>query len=89
MIATIAEIAATAETKSSAIAAITAIIRKPLSSDRSDNDRWDIKISISVIVVAAIAGKWFLYDRYDRCDRWTFFFLSHHSDRSDHMETRL
>ena len=65
--------------KSSAIAAI---IRKPLSSDRSDNDRWDIKSSISVIVVAAIAGKWFPYDRYDRCDRWTFFFLSDHSERS-------
>ena len=65
--------------KSSAIAAI---IRKPLSSDSSDNDRWDIKSSISVIVVAAIAGKWFPYDRYDRCDRWTFFFLSDHSERS-------
>ena len=62
--------------------AIAAIIRKPLSSDRSDNDRWDIKSSISVIVVAAIAGKWFPYDRYDRCDRWTFFFLSDHSERS-------
>ena len=57
--------------KSSAIAAI---IRKPLSSDSSDNDRWDIKSSISVIVVAAIAGKWFPYDRYDRYDRWSFFF---------------
>ena len=32
---------------------------KPLSSDRSDNDRWDIKSSISAIVVAAIAGEWF------------------------------
>ena len=51
-------------------------------SDRSDNDRWDIKSSISVIAVDAIAGKWFPYDRFDR---WTFFFLS---DRSDHMEIR-
>ena len=81
MIATIAE-----KKKSSAIAAI---IRKPLSSDRSDrshNDRWDRKSPISVIVVAAIAGKWFPYDR------WTFFFVSDrsdHSDRSNHMEARL
>ena len=36
---------------------------KPLSSDRSDNNRWDIKSSISAIVVAAIAGEWFPYDR--------------------------
>ena len=60
-------IAAIAEKKISPIAAI---IRKPLSidrSDRSDNDRWDIKSSISVIVVATIAGKRF---PYDRCDRW-------------------
>ena len=89
MIPKIAVIAAIAEKKSSAIAAILVIIRKPPSSDhsdprdRSDNDRWDIKLSISVIVVAAIGGKWF---PYDRGDRWTFFFLS---DRSDHMETRL
>ena len=55
---------------------------KPLSSDRSDNNRWDIKSSILAIVVAAIAGEWFPYDR------WTFF-LSDHSDRSDHMETGL
>ena len=78
--------------KSSAISAIIAIIRKPLSSDRSgrsENDRWDIKSSISVIVVAAIARKWFSYDRYYRCDRWTFLFLRDHSDRSDHMENRL
>ena len=39
--------------------------------------------SISAIVVAAIAGEWF---PYDRCDRWTFF---QRRDRSDHMETRL
>ena len=57
--------------KSSAIATI---IRKPLSSNRSENDSWDIKSSISVVVFAAIAEKWFSYDRYDRCDRWTFFF---------------
>ena len=83
MIATITVIAAIAEKNSSAIAAI---IRKPLSSDRSDrsdrsdNDRWDIKSSILVIVVAAIAGKCFPYDRYDR---WTFFCLSDHSDRRE------
>ena len=29
---------------------------KPLFSNRSDNNRWDIKSSISAIVVAAIAG---------------------------------
>ena len=62
----IATIAAIAEKKSSAIAAIIAIIREALSSDR-----WDIKSSISMIVVAAIAGKLF---PYDPCDRWTFFF---------------
>ena len=48
-----------------------AIIWKPLSSDRSDNDLWERTFSTSAIVVAAIAGKWFLYDR---CDRSTFFF---------------
>ena len=56
MIATIAVVAAIAEKKSSAIIAI---LRKPLSSDRSDNHRWDTKSSISVIVVAAIAGNGF------------------------------
>ena len=40
-----------------------------LSSDRSDNVRWDRKSCISVI--ATIAGKWL---PYDRTDRWTFFF---------------
>ena len=63
MIATIAE-----KKKSSAIAAIIAIIWKPLSGERSDNDRWDRTFSISAILVAAIAGKWFPYDR------WIFFF---------------
>ena len=73
-------IAVIAEKKSSAIIAI---IRKPLTSDRndrSDNERWDIKSSISVIIVAAIARKWFPYDRYDLFDRWTFF--SQRSQRS-------
>ena len=70
------------EKKSSAIAAI---IWKPLFSDRSDNDHWDRTFYISAIVVAAIAGTWFPYDRYDRCDGLTFFL----GDRSDHMETRL
>ena len=46
---------------------------KPLSNDRSDNNRWDGTFSISAIVVAAIAGEWFPYDRYDPCDSWTFF----------------
>ena len=55
-------------------------LSKPLSSDRSDNNHRDRTFYISVIVVAAIAataGKWFPYDHYG------------HSDRSDHMETRL
>ena len=38
----------------------------------------------SAMVVAAIAGEWF---PYDRCDRW-FFFLSDRSDHSDHMDTK-
>ena len=43
--------------------------------DRSDNDRWDITFTFSVIVVAAIAamatitGEWFPWDRYDHIDR--------------------
>ena len=90
MIATIAVIAA--KKKSSAIAAIIAIIWKPLSSNRSNNDHWDRTFYISAIVVAAIAGtEWFPYDRYDRCDRWTFFLSdrNNQSDRSDHTETKL
>ena len=78
------------EKKSSVIAAI---IWKPLSRVRSNNDRWDRKNSISAIGVAAIAtiaGKWFPYDHYDLYHAITvLFFLSDHSDRSDHMETRL
>ena len=35
-------------------------------SDRSNNNRLDRKSSISAIVVAAIAGEWFPYDRCDR-----------------------
>ena len=38
-----------------------AIIWKPLSSDRSDNNCWDRTFSISAIVVAAIAGEWWLW----------------------------
>ena len=49
MIATIAK-----KKKSSAIAAI---IWKPLSSDRIDNDHWDRTFYISAIVVAAIATR--------------------------------
>ena len=85
MIATIAVIAAK---KSLAIAAI---IRKPLSSDRSDNDRWDKKKVLSqwslslrspesgfhmIAMIAAIAELF-------------FFSAITASDRSDHMETRL
>ena len=65
------------------IAAIVVVIWKPLCSDR-----WDRNFSISAIVIAAVAGKWFPYDHYDRSDRWTFFF-SDRSDCSDHMGTRL
>ena len=50
MIATIAVIT---EKKSSAI------IWKPFSGDRSDNDRYDRTFYISAIVVAAISGEWF------------------------------
>ena len=45
---------------------------------------------IGVAAIATIAGKWFPYDHYDHYPAITvFFFLSDHSDRSDHMETRL
>ena len=59
MIATIAAIAGEKESS--------AIIWKSLSMDRSDNDRRDRTFFFftSAIVVAAIAGKWFLYDRCD------------------------
>ena len=30
----------------------------------------------TIAVIAAIAGKCFPYERYDRCDHWTFFFLA-------------
>ena len=52
---------------------------KPLSSDSSDNDYWDCCRCYRWGVVS--------YDRYDRCDCWSFFFLSDHSDGRDHMET--
>ena len=61
-------IAQSLKKKKLVIAGIIAIIWKPLPSDGSDNDPWDRTFSIS-----AIAGKWFSYDRYNRCDRWTFF----------------
>ena len=38
-------------------------LRKPLSSDRGDRCDNEVKSSISVIIVAAIAGKVFPYDR--------------------------
>ena len=50
------------------IAVIAAIAEKKKFSDRSDNNRWDIKSSISAIVVTAIAEEWFPYEH------WTFFF---------------
>ena len=56
MIATIAVIAAIAEKKKFSDRSDH---MKPLSSDRSDNNRWDIKSSISAIVVTAIAEEWF------------------------------
>ena len=85
MIATIAVIAAITEKKNSAI------IWKPLSGDRSDNDRWDRTFYISAIVVAAIAGKWFHMIAMIAAIA-EFFFLSDrsdYSDGSDHMETGL
>ena len=75
MVATIAVIAAIAEEKKNfSDRSDHSDHMKPLSSDRSDNNRWDVKSSFSAIVVAAIAGEWFLYDR------WTFF--SQRSQRS-------
>ena len=79
MIATITVIAEIAEKKSSGI------IWKPLSSDRSDNDRWDKTFYNSAIVVAAIAGEEF---PKIAAIAEVFFFLSDrsdHSDRSHHM----
>ena len=61
MVATIAVIAGIAEKKKNF--SDHSDHMKPLSSDRSDNSRWDVKSSISAIVVAAIAGEWFPYDR--------------------------
>ena len=55
---------------------------KPLSSDRSDNNRWDIKSSLSAIIVAVIAGEGFPFDR------WTFLSRDRR-DRSNDMETGL
>ena len=65
MIPTIAVIAAIAEKKKNFSDGSDHM--KPLSSDCSDNNRWDIKSSTLAIVVTAIAGEWFPYDR------WTFF----------------
>ena len=63
--ATIAVIAAIAEKKKNF--SNSSDLRKLLSSDRCDNNRWDIKSFISAIFVAVIAGEWFPYDP------WTFF----------------
>ena len=63
--------------KSSAIA----IIRKPLSSNRSD--RIEKVLSQRSLSLQSLESG-FHNDRYDRCDRWTFFFcpLSQRSPRS-------
>ena len=63
MIATISVIAAIAEKKKISDCSDDSDHMKPLSSDRGDNNRCDIKSSISAIVVTAIAGEWFPYDR--------------------------
>ena len=73
MIATIAVIAAITEKKNSAI------IWKPLSGDRSDNDRWDRTFYISAIVVATIAEEWF---HMIAAIAEVFFFFSSRSQRS-------
>ena len=84
MIATTAVIAAIAEKKS------LAIIWKPLSSDRSDNDRWDRTFYISAIVVVAIAEEWFHMIATIAAIADVFFqVLSDRSNHSDHMETGL
>ena len=62
MIATIAVIAVISEKKKKNFSDHSDHM-KPLSSDRSDNNRWGIKSSISAIVVTAIAGEWFPCDR--------------------------
>ena len=69
-----------------------AIIWKPFSSDRSDNNRWDRTFYFSAIIVAAIAGEWFHMIAMIDAITEVFFFLrgrSDHSDGSDHMETGL
>ena len=57
------------------------IIWKPLSSDRSDNDRWDRTFYISAIVVTEIAGEWF--HMIAAIAEVFFFFLSDRSYPSD------
>ena len=50
----------------------------------------EIEKILSQRSITTIAGKWFPYDHYDLYHAITvLFFLSDHSDRSDHMETRL
>ena len=89
MIATIAVIAAITEKKSSAI------IWKPLSIDRCDNDRWDRTFYISAIVVASIAaGDWFHMIAMIAAIAEVFFLFSAITAitvmvSSDHMETGL
>ena len=59
--------------KSKKGSAIAAIIRKPLSSNRSD--RIEIVLSQRSLSLRSLESG-FHKDRYDRCDRWTFFFFS-------------
>ena len=54
-----------------------AIIWKPFSSDRSDNNRWDRTFYFSAIIVAAIAGEWFhMIAMIDAIAEVFFFFFA-------------
>ena len=47
-------------------------VQRSQRSQRQRSLRWNF-FPISAVVVGAIAGSWFPCDRYDRCDRLTFF----------------
>ena len=66
-----------------------AIIWKPFSSDRSDNNRWDRTFYFSAIIVTVIAGEWFHMIAMIDAIAEVFFFNRGRSDGSDHMETGL
>ena len=53
------------------------------------NDRWGRTFYISAIVAAAIAGEWFHMIAMIAAFAEVFFFLSDHSDGSDHIETGI